>query len=374
VPLAASAAINHIRFGSWNPISKGENYLRVPLVDGGLAAGNSLFDPLVMFWARVVDFSVRPPLLGFPWVTYDPVTGGHFMIGATLQKSFLQSAPWAILAFIIFVWAWVPRFSIPESRRRQIQLLSLVTFTILLVFAFSGVRRHEGLSYNQRYLLELLPLAAVGFAWALDGLNVRVQTVLIGALAGILLVVLILWLTPMAGGPQDSLWLVRIRALLKVPLVFSAALSLLWILARSRQSTRSLLAAAAGLCLGWGLALHLADDVTASHRMRAYGLARTEALGRVLTNGSALVAHWGYRDAAVPLLFDRDIVILDVHADDGKDAPILIRELLRRGRTVFLLESGFPGETLRSVRAGWQVVPIANPGTPLVELRSMHSP
>jgi hypothetical protein len=306
----------------------------------------------------------------FPWVSYDPVTGAHLMIGSTLQKSLLQSAPWAILALILFTLAWLPRFQMPEARQRQTRLLSLVTLAVLAVFAFAGVSRIEGLSFNQRYLLELLPLAAVGFAWTLDGLHVRPQRVLIGALAGVLLVVMILWVTPVFGGPEDALWLARILSLLKLPLAFSGALSVLWILARSRQSVRPLLAATAGLCLGWGLALHVADDVATSHRLRAYSLAQTEALGRVLPTGSALVAYWGNKDAAVPLLFDRDIVILDAHADEGKDAPILIQELLGRGRRVFLLQNGFPGEVLRGVLSGWQVVPIEKTGAHLVELRA----
>ena len=120
----------------------------------------------------------------FPWVSYDPVTGAHLMIGSTLQKSLLQSAPWAILALILFTLAWLPWFRMPEARQRQTRLLSLVTLAVLAVFAFAGVSRIEGLSFNQRYLLELLPLAAVGFAWALDGLNVRLQRVFIGALVG----------------------------------------------------------------------------------------------------------------------------------------------------------------------------------------------
>ncbi len=66
----------------------------------------------------------------------------------------------------------------------------------------------------------------------------------------------------------------------------------------------------------------------------------------MLTDGSALVAYAGYKDAAVPLLFDRDIVILDARADEGRDAPILIGELLARNRRVFVLQSGFPGEVL----------------------------
>jgi hypothetical protein len=371
VPLCASSIINHIRFESWNPISKGgDNYLRVPLLEG---SAGSLLDPLVMFWARVVDFSVRPPLLDFNWVRYDPVTGGHFMLNTTLQKSFLQSAPWAVLAFIVFIVAWMPGFGIPERRRRQLRLLSLVSLTVLAVFAFAGVSRMEGLSFNQRYLLELLPLTAVGFAWALDGLNVRFQPVLVGALWGVLLVVLILFGTPVGGGPQDLLWLTRILALLKVPLVCSAALAVVWFVARSRERARPMLAGVAGLCLGWGLTLHILDDVDLSHRYRGRKRAETVALGRVLTNGSAVFAHAASKDAVVPLLFDRDIVILDMRADDGKDAPMLIRELLGRGRKVFLLQDGAPSELLSRVRAGWEVVRIPNPGTHMVELR-MPSP
>ena len=130
------------------------------------------------------------------------------------------------------------------------------------------------------------------------------------------------------------------------------------------------LAATAGLCLGWGLALHVADDVATSHRLRAHSLEQTEALGRVLPTGSALVAYWGNKDAAVPLLFDRDIVILDARADEGKDAPILIGELLSRNRRVFVLQNGFPGEVLRGVLSGRQVMRVGHPGSSLVELRA----
>ena len=370
VPLAASAAINHVRLGSWNPISKGRGYLRVPLVDG---PGGSLFDPLVMFWARVVDLSVRPPLVGpsFFWVTYEPVTGAHLMVGETLQKALLQSAPWAILAFMVFAVAWTSRFPIAPASRRQLRLLSLVTLAIMMTFAFSGVRRHEGLSFNQRYLLELVPLAAIGFAWALDGMRVRVRPVLIGALWGVLFALIVLR-TPTGGSPRDFLWLAKHVALLKLPLLFSAALGVLWVVARSRERVRPLLGAAAGVCLAWGLTVHVASDVLASHRLRTRKLVETQALAGVLADGSALVAYAGYKDAAVPLLYDRDVVIIDAQADEGKDAPTLIGELLGRNRRVFVIRSGFPGEVLSGVLSGRQVVPIAHPGLSLVELRAMN--
>ena len=381
VPLAASAAINDIRLGSWNPISKGPGYLGVPLIQGGAA---SLFDPLVMFWARVVDFSWRPALdPSYFWVTYDPVTGAHLMIGETLQKSLLQSAPWAILALIMFTLAWLPWFrmhAVPPGAvpapaapalRRQMRLLSLVTFAVIAAFSFAGVLRHEGLSFNQRYLLELLPLLAIGFAWALDGLKLSVRPLLAGCVWGVFIVVLILRGTLSGGGPQEPLWLVRQLALLKMPLLLSALLGGLWFVARSRVTVRPMLAAATGLCLGWGLTLHLADDVAASRRVRARKLVEAQALAGVLTDGSALIAYTGYKDAAFPLLFNRDIVILDARADEGKDAPILIRELLDRNRKVFVLLSGFPGKVITEVLAPWEVVRIKRLGTQLVEL---HAP
>ena len=116
--------------------------------------------------------------------------------------------------------------------------------------------------------------------------------------------------------------------------------------------------------------MHLASDVPASHRLRGRKLAETEALKGILMNGSALVAYSGAKDAAVPLLFDRDLVILDARADEGKDAPILIRELLALNRRVFVLENGFPGDVLRDVLAGWHATRIVSPGMRLVELRA----
>lgn len=369
VPLAVSAFINHARLDSWNPISKGEGYLNVGIARG---TARTLFDPLTMFWARLVDFSVRPPLVGpdFYWVTYEPATGAHLMIGEIVQKAFLQSAPWAMLALVMFTLAWVPRFTMPAGRRRQLQLMSVITIAILLAFAFSGVERHDGLVFNQRYLLELLPLAAVGFAWALDGLALSARSLLAGSVWGALLVMLILRAIPIGSGPADTLLLARQLAILKVPLLLAVVLGILWFVARSRTSVRPVLAAAAGLCLGWGLTIHLAEDVAASHRLRARKAAEMAALEPVLPDGSALVAYTGYKDAAFPLLFKRDIVILDARGDEGADAPTLVRELLARKRRVFVLQSGFKAEVLSKVLAGWDAVRVVHPGLDMVELHA----
>jgi len=94
------------------------------------------------------------------------------------------------------------------------------------------------------------------------------------------------------------------------------------------------------------------------------------ALAPVLPDGSALVGYTANKDAAFPLLFDRDIVILDARGDEGADAPALIRELLARNRRVFVLQSGFKPEVLTAVLAGWQAVRVAQPGVDLVELHA----
>ena len=91
----------------------------------------------------------------------------------TLKKAFLQSAPWAILALILFIVAWAPAFRIPAEQRRQLRFQSLITFAILVTFAAAGVTRHDGLSFNERYLLEVLPLTAVAFGWALNSYRSR---------------------------------------------------------------------------------------------------------------------------------------------------------------------------------------------------------
>lgn len=370
VPLSVSSAINHARLLSWNPISKGPGYLSLALVQD---ISSSWTDPFVMFWARVVDYSARPPLSGRGfegWFVHDATTGANLMLGVALKKALLQSAPWAALALMIFVLVWLPRFRIPESQRRQLRLFSLVTFAILGVFAVSGMNRDDGLSFNQRYLLELVPLAAVAFAFSLDRLALQQRPFLAGAAPGVGLVLVILFGTPLVGSPDMPRWLARQIALLYLPLFMAAALGVLWGAARSRPRVRPALAAAVGCCLGWALALHAFDDVLMSQNLRAHQRERTTALAALLPAGSALVTFGGSATPAGPLLFNRDLVILDTRADDGTDAPMLIQELLRRKRRVFLLDEGLPVDVRARVVSGLDVMPATQGGpAPLLELR-----
>src|SRR4029453_6887694 len=106
-----------------------------------------------MFWAQVMDYSWRPELADVntkPWLHYDPTTGAHLIFGAFAKKAVLQSAPWAVLAFLVFAAAWISTARMPDGRRRQLRLISIVAAAIVGTFALSGLDRHDGLSFNAR--------------------------------------------------------------------------------------------------------------------------------------------------------------------------------------------------------------------------------
>jgi hypothetical protein len=375
LPLMASATINHARLGSWNPISKGKNYLRVPIVEG---THGSLADPLLMFWAQVVDYSVRPPLTdpsASGWMTYEPATGAHLMMNAIVKKAMVQSAPWFPVGFVMCAMAWLPAVNGSADRRRQLRLLSFAIAAVLAVFSFAGIARHDGLAFNARYLLELLPLAAVAFAWALDGLSLSWRPLLNGAIAGALAALAVLLALPLTGDALDPFWLGRQFSILKAPLALSLLLLACWVAFRSGLTrSRWVVAAAAGACLGWAMAVHVAEDVPAANALRRHHLGRAQALARVLPDRSALFAYWGQKIAPGALLLDRDVIVVDPWVDDGADAPVLVRELLAAGRRVFVIRTQMPEDVLERVLAGLVVEPVASPSElEIVELRSLGS-
>jgi hypothetical protein len=103
--------------------------------------------------------------------------------------------------------------------------------------------------------------------------------------------------------------------------------------------------------------------------MRANNLRRTQALAAVIPDQSAIVAYWGNADAAGPLVFTRDVVILDAAADNVQDTPVLIRELLETRRRVFVLGAGFTPEMQRRVQAELDVLAVQGSKSWIVELR-----
>lgn len=351
LPLAASATINYARLGSWNPISKGPGYLPVPVS----AEAWSVTDPFTMFWARVVDYSHRPELTErwADFATYDPDTGAHLVLGLVVKKALLQSAPWAVLGALMLFTAWL------SSRQRGLdpnggtflRVVSVPIACIVAVFALASVGRDDGLNFNQRYLMEVVPLAAVALGIAVDGLRWKMRHVLMGAFGGLLVSAALLMSGPLVDGPDAFSSVPRQLIILKVPLVISTALGLGWIAARLGRRA-SVMAIVLGASLAWGLCVHVLEDVTPSLRIRQRNLTMTRRLAEVLPGRSAFIAYRSYRDAAVPLLAERDLLVVDVGADEGAAAPELIEAMLKSGRRVFILDAGFPPEVRDRVLGG----------------------
>ena len=131
-PAAASAAINYARFGSWNPISKGPGYLSVQHFGRRRRA---LIDPFVMFWGQVVDYSCgrltdRPPDAG----SVRSMTGAIPIHGAIAKKGSAAVRAVGDPGIPVFVGRVVPAARMPEARRQQLRLLSIVAAAIIGTF------------------------------------------------------------------------------------------------------------------------------------------------------------------------------------------------------------------------------------------------
>ena len=229
--------------------------------------------------------------------------------------------------------------------------MALVVWPTLALFSVAGFGRTDGFCFNQRYFIELLPLAAVALAWVVESWQPRRLPVLLGALAA---AVAGYWALVFQGSAT-----VRHLALLRVPLALAVLLLVAWAMMRwgaargpaGRGRVASGWAAAAlGACLMWSAIAHLADDLPASRRSRLMAVKWTEVLDRVLPPRAAVFAWRGVRNAVVPLLFDRDLVILDAARDDGASARELSQIFLDRQRRVFVVANAFPEETLGELR------------------------
>lgn len=335
IPLLAISLINFSRLEVFHPFPKIFAYLS----DVSTTGKSDILEPLRVFWAKVVDFSYHAPS-DQPFMYRAPGSGAVF-VGGVMKKAWLQSSPWIGLSLISLVVAWM----IPSQSRSKnndlLRKISLVVFPVLLMIAFAGFARHDGMSFNQRYFIELLPLAAISLALILDGFEMKTAHVIIGFVVGILFVFLAL---------QAASPFIRNMAQLKLPLILAALLIAGTYLYRFQ---RSILSISLGACLGWAVAIHVGTDVAASRSKRADNLERFHVYSRVLPNHSAFFTYWGSKDAAGPLQLDRDVVILDLHADDGETAPQLAKEFLAQKRRVFVLLIDVPEKTILQMVGGY---------------------
>ncbi len=188
---------------------------------------------------RIVDYSFRPELTeperSAGWAIYDPDTGGHLILGMTVKKAVLQSAPWMAIGVLVISVAWMRRAQLTDAQRRLVRFLSLPAIALVGTFAFAGVFRHDGMSFNQRYLLELVPLAAAVLAVGVDGLSMRYPQLLLGvALGGVATAMALMW-GPVSSGPDGLVSDSRQLLILKVPLGLALLSAVTWVLVQTRR-------------------------------------------------------------------------------------------------------------------------------------------
>jgi len=105
-----------------------------------------------------VDFSAYPPITDpFQSLFYkeDPASGA-ILVGGVVKKALIQSSPWIALVLVILVLVWVNKNPDSKDVKRNLRALSILIIPVLMFLTLIGGGRTDGLSYNQRYFLELI--------------------------------------------------------------------------------------------------------------------------------------------------------------------------------------------------------------------------
>jgi hypothetical protein len=336
LPLLACSLFNHARLGSWNPISKGPGYLAIARER---RAPEIAAEAARVLWAKVVDYSAHPipddPVAEITtWWRRDPRTGATIFLGA-LKKAWLQSSPWLVLPLLAMAASWTRRPGSP--RDEDLRMASLVVAATLASFAATGFARHDGVCFNQRYFLELMPVAAVAGGWFLEARRPTTASLALGAAAGAILASRYLAIPDLEAPGRQLLGL-------RAPLVIAAALLASSLTAAfvpaARRAASAALVALFAMGVAYGGVIHLGEDVAASRARRTAKRDYVRLTAGVLPPGKiALLVRKSAADMYAPLLLDRDVAILDTWVDEGASAPRLVRELHGAGRRVFLVPS-----------------------------------
>jgi hypothetical protein len=354
VLLAIIATLNFYRLGLWHPFPKVMAYTQEV---SATAVASSLLEPLRVFWSKVVDYPSYGP-------TSDHIKSGLYqweaasrtvLMNGIVKKSLIQSSPWIGLTLVAMIVAWFTRRSKASADRKEIQLLGLIVVPTLLMFSAAGFNRTDGLSFNQRYFLELIPLCAIALSLYLDRAALKTAPMAIGILSGITLVVLALIL------PSEVLSHIGQRY---VPMLLAFIFILVWYIPNDQRMTALVL----GICIGWAFFFHLETDLVGSRFRRAINETRYESLKKIVPDHSALFTYWGNKDAAGPLQLAKDVVILDVWADNGHDAKMLEEELRTRGRRIFILENNMPADILDGLMIDQTFRDFSNGNLELIEV------
>ena len=360
VLLAVIATLNYYRLGIWHPFPKVGTYSQEV---AATTQGVSVLEPLRVFWAKVADYASYGPNTAHirtGYYQWDESSGTTLMNGI-IKKSWIQSSPWIGLTLIGLVVVWFRRKTDTNAQSREIKVLGLIVIPTLLMFSAAGFDRTDGLSFNQRYFLELLPLCAIAAALYLDRIQFNILQVGVGFVVGLLAVVGVLLL------PSATARHVGERF---VPLLIALALIGVWFLVNNPRATTLIL----GVCVGWAFLFHIESDLVGSRFRRHINAEKLQFLEKVIPDHSALFTYWGNKDAAGPLQLTRDVVILDTWADDGKDAVVLDKELEARDRTICVLENDMPDGLIHALASDGSLREFSDTNLKIIEILGREKP
>ncbi len=330
-PLLASALFNRYRNGWWNPVSKGSYYLKSL---GRQARGARARQPFRVLWAKLFDYTHHPPV---QFLSREPGSGAY-LLQRTLKRALVQSTPWALVSFMAMGLSW-RRNPDPPAGASELRAMTLLIVPLLLVFGMAGWRRTDGFCFNQRYFIDMLPMLAVGMAWASERARLPVPQLVAGLMAGAVAVLSFYLL--------DYRNPVRHVGLLYTPLVLAAATVIAWFMARRKP--RWIYALLLGACISWAATVHLGEDLPGSRRVRNRKTWVARQAERVIEGGgpAAVVAHFPLSINFCRLHLDHDVVVVDTNLDAGIRGRRVVDELLAAGRRVYLVMDKFYPENLK---------------------------
>lgn len=370
IALAPLALLNHLRFGTYNPVSYGPCEWRACtwLMQNGVNSSSILrFGAPAMAWSAGTSAALvvarRSPkltalavvasavwVLAWPdlretlWamarVVYGylvdltpidhldqalvraPVDGG-WTRAAVAVKSLLQCSP-----FLVAAIASRPGL---EGPRAKVWLLVAPLLgwlaTLALLARFPGAGAFGWPYLFNRYTVYGIPLLAVLAAATLSRMRARHW---VGALA--IAGVAAAYLAPSRGDVE----LLRLALVLRAPLVAAAGLGLASLLARRSELARRSLPALATLACGLGIGVTLGSDwptVMRDAHVHDARLARLEEL----TPSRFALAGWGPdTDPLLALRAERDIAYVDlIEADDWRGVRKVIDRWTDEGRPIY---------------------------------------
>lgn len=356
--LALLSLLQHERLGSWNPISKGGGYLKVPAA----TQETPLYAPLEALYCLVVDNSIYPDndilKQHGPFIRKQPETGAIVTASGVVRKAWLQSSPWVGLALLGLLGAfagglrslgveWSTRArrdaeatpgSDSDGGVRERAVSASFVFGTLLVFGLAGIHRTDGFSFNPRYLLDLTPHAALALGVALAGRRMSPGLLGLGFALGVLAVL----------GVGQLETIAQQRALLYLPLVLAVVLVLVrGVAARVGAGAAPLASLAVAACLGWAAGVHGLHDVAAEQRIRSISARWVERLEPLLTQvvGDAPAALFGFSNLTAnltPLVLERDLVVVNPGYDSGRTMVAVAGGLLAKQRRSFVIVNHMP--------------------------------